>query len=490
VKKPVNIYTKSAYPSFIIRKRGRGEEMTKEVVIVGGGVAGVFVLRNLLAKKDEVEEGLHVTLIKREKSGWVSTCGLPFALRGWYELERTEIKKPQFYLDQNIDFKTENEVKKFILDDNKVVLKTGEEINYDYLVIATGRKQSVKETTLDGVFVFNNEDDACKIEEALKTRAVNNAFVRGRGIIGLQSAVVSAERGIKTTVLGGPPSLLPSSLDPDMGDIVKERLEKDGMRFILDRREIIAIKGKDGWVKSVVIGENEAEKEEIPAEIVIFGKWMEPEADLAKDAGLEIGETGGLATDRSMHVKKGRRALNTVYALGDCVEVIDGITHHPKLNQMASTAVVQARVIADNILSDIKDLPSLYSSYEFCISPTVADIGGGLLMGSVGVTTDAANRAGIKTISGKATKLIKARYFPGATSLTMKLIFDAFTKKLIGAQMVGEATVAERVNEFAAAIRTGTTAAELRNMERCFDPSLAQLEDVTIDAAKNALESA
>ena len=462
--------------------------MAKEVVIVGGGVAGIFVLRNLFAKKDEVPGGMHFTLIKREKSGWVSTCGLPFALRGWYEIERTEIQKPEFYLDQGVDFRTENEVTKLNLDEKNVVLKTGEEITYDYLVIATGRKQSVKETKLDGVFTFNNEEDACKIEDALNTREVKNAFIRGRGIIGLQSAAAFAERGIKTTVLGGPPSLLPSSLDPDMGEIVKERMEKAGLRFILDRREITAIRGKEGWVKSVVIGEKE-EKEEIPADIVIIGKWMVPETDLAKDSGIEIGVTGGIVTDGSMHVKKGRRSLNNVYALGDCTEVVDGISHRPKLNQLASTAVAQARVIADNILSDITGKLGLYSSYEPCISPTVADVGGGLVMGSVGVTTDAANHAGIKTISGKATKLIKARYFPGATSLTMKLIFDAFTKKLIGAQMVGEATVAERVNEFAVAIRAGMTAAELRNMERCFDPSLAQLEDVTIDAAKNALET-
>ncbi|HUV79798.1 MAG TPA: FAD-dependent oxidoreductase [Candidatus Bathyarchaeia archaeon] len=463
--------------------------MTKEVVIVGGGVAGIFVLRNLFAKKEEVPEGLHITLIKREKSGWVSTCGLPFALRGWYELERTEIQKPEFYLEQGIDFRAAGDVTKLNLDEKNVAFKTSETINYDCLVIATGRKQSVKETTLDGVFTFNNEDDACEIEAALNTRDVKNAFIRGRGIIGLQSAAAFSERGIKTTVLGGPPSLLPSSLDPDMGDIVKERMEKEGVRFILDRREITAMKGKNGWVKSVVIGATEAEREEIPAEIVIIGKWMVPETDLAKDAGIEIGEAGGIVTDRSMHVKKGKSSLNNVYALGDCTEVVDGITHRPKLNQMASTAVVQARVIADSILSDIKGQPSLYSLCDDCISPTVADIGGGLLMGSVGVTTDAANRAGMKTISGKATKLIKARYFPGATSLTLKLIFDAFTKKLIGAQMCGEATVAERVNEFAIAIRVGMTAAELRNMERCFDPSLAQLEDVTIDAAKNALES-
>jgi NADH oxidase (H2O2-forming) len=462
--------------------------MANEVVIVGGGVAGIFVLRNLFAKKDAVPGGMHLTLIKREKSGWVSTCGLPFALRGWYELERTEIQKPESYLEQGVDFRAGNEVTKLNLDKNSVVLKTGEEITYDYLVIATGRKQSVKETKLDGVFTFNNEEDACKIEDALNTREVKNAFIRGRGIIGLQSAAAFAARGIKTTVLGGPPSLLPSSLDPDMGDLVKERMEKYGIRLILDRREITAMRGKEGWVKSVVIGEKE-EKEEIPADIVIIGKWMVPETDLAKDSGIEIGETGGIVTDRSMHVQKGRRSLKNVYALGDCTEVVDGISHRPKLNQLASTAVAQARVIADNILSDITGQPGLYSSYEPCISPTVADVGGGLVMGSVGVTANAANHAGIKTISGKATKLIKARYFPGATSLTMKLIFDAFTKKLIGAQMVGEATVAERVNEFAVAIRVGMTAAELRNMERCFDPSLAQLEDVTIDAAKNALET-
>jgi pyruvate/2-oxoglutarate dehydrogenase complex dihydrolipoamide dehydrogenase (E3) component len=108
-------------------------------------------------------------------------------------------------------------------------------------------------------------------------------------------------------------------------------------------------------------------------------------------------------------------------------------------------------------------------------------------MGSVGVTSEAASRAGIKTISGKATKLVKARYFPGATPLTLKLIFDAYTKKLIGAQMVGEATVAERVNELGVAIRAGMTAAEIRNMERCYDPSQALLIDVTIDAAEKAL---
>jgi NADH oxidase (H2O2-forming) len=459
--------------------------MTKKIVIVGGGIAGIYVLRNLLARKDEVEEGMDFTVLKREKSGWVSTCGLPFALRGWYEIDRTEINKPQFFLDQGVDFRTETEVTKLNLEESSVALKTGEMLKYDFLVIATGRKQFVKETKLEGVYTFNNEEDAEKIEAALN-KGAKNAYIRGRGIIGLQAAAAFSTRGLKTTVHGGPPSLLPSSLDPDMGDLVKERMEKDGIRFILDRREITAIKGHEGRAKSVVIGEREEEKEEIPADIVIIGKWMIPEVDLAREVGVGIGESGGIVTDRGMHVKKGRGHITNVYAVGDCTEVVDAITHRPRLNQLASTAVTQATVIADNILSDISEQPGLYSPCEYCFGPTVADVGG-VLIGSIGVTSEAASRAGIKTISGKATKLVKARYFPGATPLTLKLIFDAYTKKLIGAQMVGEAGVAERVNELGVAIRAGMTAEEMRNMERCYDPSQALLIDVTIDAAEKAL---
>lgn len=470
--------------------------MAKKVVIVGGGIAGIYVLRNLLARKGDLGAGeeLEFTVLKREKSGWVSVCGLPFALRGWYEIGRTEINKPEFFREQGVDFRTETEVTKLNLEEGEgsVTLNTGEEIKYDFLVLATGRKQSVKETELDGVFTFNNEEDAEKIEAALNEEGVKSAYIRGRGILGLQAAAAFATRGLKTTLHGGAPSLLPSNLDPEMGDLVKERLEKKGIRFILDAREITAIKGegREGRVKSVVIGEKkngkEKGREEIPADIVIIGKWMLPEVDLAKAAGVEIGESGGIVTDRGMHIKKGRGHLTNVYAVGDCTEVVDAVTHRPRLNQLASTAVTQATVVSDNILSEISGLPSLYSPCEYCFGPTVADVGG-VLIGSVGVTTEAAARAGIKTISGKATKLTKARYFPGATPLTLKLIFEAYTKKLIGAQMVGEATVAERVNELGLAVRAGVTAEEMRSMERCYDPSQALLVDVTVDAATAAL---
>ncbi len=456
--------------------------MVKKVVIVGGGIAGIYVLRNLLARR---EDGLDLTLLKRERSGWVSTCGLPFALRGWYEIKRTEINEPKFFIDQGVDFRTETEVTELNLETKTVKIATGEELAYDYLVIATGRAPSVPEavanTELEGISTFNNEDDARKIEAAMA--GAENAFVRGRGIIGLQAAVAFASKGLKTTVLGGPPSLLPASLDPDMGDIVKKWLEeKHGIRFILERKEITAVRGEGGRVKSVVIGDGE----EIPAEVVVIARGMRPNVRLAVDAGIATGDSGGIVTDSAMHVRRGRGYLRDVFALGDCTEVIDGITHRPRLSQLASTAVVQSKVVADNIISDIRGEPSLYSISEPCLSPTVAEIGG-LLVGSVGLTTEAAARAGIKTLSGTATKLVKARYFPGAKPLTMKLLFEAYSHKLIGAQMVGESTVAERVNELEMAIRAGMTAEEIRNTERCYDPSLSLLIDVTIDATEKAI---
>ncbi len=459
--------------------------MVKKVVIVGGGIAGIYVLRSLLAKREEIEEGLDLTLVKRERSGWVSTCGLPFALRGWYDIKRTEINEPKFFLDQGVDFRTETEVTGLNLEDRTVKIATGEELPYDYLVIATGREPSIPEAVakagLKGISTFNNEADAREIEAAMA--GATNAFVRGRGIIGLQAAVAFAAKGLKTTVLGGPPSLLPASLDPDMGDMVKNWLEeKHGIQFILARKEITAVRGEGGRVKSVVIGDGE----EIPADVVVIAKGMRPNVRLAVEAGIEIGDSGGIVTDNAMHVKRGRSYLHDVFSLGDCTEVIDGITYRPRLSQLASTVVVQSKVVADNIISDIKGQPSLYSISAPCLSPTVAEIGG-LLVGSVGVTSEAAARAGIKTLSGKATKLVKARYFPGAKPLTMKLLFDAYSHKLIGAQMVGEATVAERVNELEIAIRAGMTAEELRNTERCYDPSLSLLVDVTIDATEKAM---
>jgi NADH oxidase (H2O2-forming) len=207
---------------------------------------------------------------------------------------------------------------------------------------------------------------------------------------------------------------------------------------------------------------------------------MRPNVELAARAGLDLGESGGLATDEALRVRKGGKTLENVYALGDCIEVIDAVTGHPRQSQLASTALIQARVLTNNLLG-------ISSSLQPCLSPVVASIAG-LQVGSVGTTAASATRHGIRIKTGKALKYTRARFFPKRKAIVAKMIFRADDQRLIGGQIISEETVAERINELTLGIRTGITAKDIVMRERCFDPSLTMAEDVMVDAAANAIK--
>jgi len=446
--------------------------MAKEVVILGGGAAGIDVLELLHRGKEDAEE-MEMTLIKKEKEGFFSTCGLPFALQGMYGIKELELIEPKFYIDKGVDFRTGTEVTGINLEDGYVSVDTGEDIKYDYLVIATGSKPfipPIEGTNLEGVYTLTGREDGERIEAAMNANP-SNALIIGAGLIGLQTAVAFSKKGINTTVVEMLPYLLPTILDADMTSIVQKWLHKD-VAFIFGK-PVSAIKG-DQKVESVIV-----EDEEIPADIVLISAGMRPNVDIAMKAGIATGESRGIVTDRSLRVKKGKSYLNNVYALGDCVEVLDAVTSRPRLSQLASTALIQARVVANNILG-------ISSFYEPCLSPTVAAISG-LQVGSVGVTSETARRYGIKIKVGNAIKYTRARFFPGRKLIIVKLIFEADTAKLIGAQVISEETVAERINELTLAIKAGITANEICMRERCYEPSLTMVEDVIVDAAVKAL---
>ena len=458
------------------------ENMAKKVVIIGGGAAGVDVLELLLRGKEESGD-MEITLLKKEKEGFFSMCGLPYALQGMCSLGVLNQFQPDLYRNRGIDFKTETKATSIDLKKQSVHLDSGEELSYDYLVIATGGKPfipSIPGTDLEGVHTLICSEDGERISAALDAGEISSGLVIGGGMIGLQAAIAFSKRGIKTTVIERLPSLLPSLLDADMSSIVKEHLETD-IAFILGRtvnaiREDAirgdAIKGRR-HVGSVVAG-----GEEMPADIVLISAGMRPDIDLARDAGIDIGKSGGIVTDRALRAQKGGRYLDNVFALGDCAEVIDAVTFSPRLSQLASTALIQARVVADNILG-------IGSSYDPCLSPTAASLAG-LQVGSVGITTEIARRFGIPVRSGISARFTKARFFPDKKSIIAKLIFEASSERLIGAQIISEETVAGRINELTLGIKEGITARDIWMRERCFDPSLAMVEDVLVDAALRA----
>ncbi|MHC1636217.1 MAG: FAD-dependent oxidoreductase, partial [Candidatus Methanospirareceae archaeon] len=406
----------------------------KKIVIVGGGNAGTYTVEALM-RKGAVNQ-FDITLVKKEKGGSSSICAVPFALQGIFSMkEVVEIEPPESFVKRGIDYRTETEATSIDLENETVSLSTGEEIKYDYLVIATGRKPRIppiEGVDLEGVYTMSTVEDGRKIEAAMKAPETKRAVVLGGGSIGLQVALAFLKNGLKTTVIVGHSTPLSSMLDSDMASIVRERMEKEGVEFLLGK-SVDAIKGEDGKVRSVM-----ANGEELPADIVVICKGMLPNTDLARKAGIEIGETGGIVTDQLLHVKKNGKYVHNVYALGDCVEVIDAITLRPRLSQLASTALVQAKVIANNIMG-------IGCPFEPCLSPIVATFSN-LQVGSVGVTTEIATRYGIEVVSGKKEKPTRAKFHPERKSMAVKLLFDAYSERLIGAQIISEEMVADRID--------------------------------------------
>ncbi|MBN1762204.1 MAG: FAD-dependent oxidoreductase [Methanomicrobia archaeon] len=447
--------------------------MVKRVVLIGGGAAGIDVLELLLRAEADAEQ-LEFTLLKKEPEGFFSSCGLPFALQGMYGIKELVLFGSEFYIKQGIDFRTGTEATSVDLEKSMVRVDTGEEIPYDYLVIATGSKPFIPPidgTKLEGVFTLWGREDGERLKAAMAAPETSNAVIIGAGMIGLQAAVAFSKNGLQTTVVELMPWLLPTMLDPDMASVVQKWLRND-VTFILGK-PVSALNGEQ-HVGSVSVG-----GEAIPADIVLIAAGMRPNVSIAREAGIEIGESGGIVVDRSLHVKKGHAYLPNVYALGDCSEVTDTVTNRPRLSQLASTALIQARVVTNN-------LRGISASYDSCLSPTVATISG-LQVGSVGVTSECARSNGMTVKAGRAIKYTKARFFPTRKLIIAKLLFEAASEKLIGAQLISEETVAERINELTLAIKAGITASDLVMRERCFEPSLTMVEDVIVDAALKAL---
>ena len=501
--------------------------MAKKLVIIGGGDAGTYTVEALFKKGAEVLKQFEITLVKKEKGGSASICAVPLALQGVFNMkEVAEIDPPETFVSHGIDYRTETEATGINLEESSVrlgslgspgSLGSEEEIKYDFLVIATGRRPRVPDVLkipgaegegrgLAGVYTMSTVEDGEKIEAAMNSPEAKNAVVLGGGTIGLQVALAFLKKGLKTRVVVGHPTPLSSILDPDMGSLVRARLEKEGVEFIFGKqvKEIKSDGAKvKSKVKSVVVGGTEAregggekegegeregggEREEIPADIVVISRGMIPNTELAEKAGLQIGETGGIVTNQYLQVKRrqgqaeGGKYIKNVYALGDCVEVVDAITLRPRLSQLASSALVQAKVVANN-------LTGVGYSLEPALSPAVATISD-FQVGTVGITTETAARFGMKVVSGKKEKPTRARFYQGRKTMAVKLLFDSYSERLVGAQLVSEEMVADRIDGLCNAIRKGVTAKELSRMEKSFDPCVSLHRDVMVDAAESAVE--
>jgi NADH oxidase (H2O2-forming) len=438
--------------------------MTRKIIIIGAHAAGVDAA-SAARKTDRTAE---ITLITKEEKPAYSRCGLPFVLgKHIKEFDDLVVFPERFYKMMKLNLLTETTVTNVDIKAKTVNITdkngTKDALTYDSLILATGAgpfMPPVKGHEKKGIFVVRTIDDGKKIEVAIK--GAKSAVVIGAGLIGLEVAVACIERGLKTTVVEFLPYVLPVLLDKAMADNVQKALEEKGMNIIVGKgaEEFL---GDDKVTGVLVAGET------IPADLVVVATGVRANLELAKNAGVALGQKG-IPTNTRMETN-----IKDVYAIGDCAETINLITRRPMMSQLGTTAVRQGKVAGTNAAGGYSTFPGGIGSWITRLFDT--EVGG------TGLTEFMAARSGFETVSGTITSKTRADYFPGALPIKIKLVADKETGKLIGAQIIGGEEVTQRINALNYAIINEMCVTELAKAETCYAPPVSETwEPITLAA--------
>jgi NADH oxidase (H2O2-forming) len=443
--------------------------MTRKIIIIGAHAAGL----DAASAARKTDRSAEITLITKEKKAAYSRCGLPFVLGGHIATFDDLVVFPErFYKMMKLNLLTETTATKIDAKAKTVEIqdKNGnkETLSYDSLVITTGADPFVppiKGRDKKGIFVVRTIEDGEKINKALET--AKSAVIIGAGLIGLDVAVACFERGLKTTVVEFLPYVLPVLLDKAMADRVQKMLEEKGMKIIVGKgaEEIL---GTDKVTGVLVAGE------EIPADVVVVASGVRANVELAKNAGVELGETNGIKTNLRMETN-----IKGIYAAGDCAETINLVTRRPTMSQLGTTAVKQAKVAGTNAAGGYSTFSGALGSWITRLFST--EIGG------TGLTEFMAGRAGIENVSGTIVSKTRADYFPGALPIRIKLIAEKEAAKIIGAQIIGGEEVTQRINALSFAIQNEMTVKELAKAETCYAPPVCETWEPMVLAAEMVL---
>ena len=439
-----------------------------KIAIVGAGAGGLSTASNIRKYNKDAE----ITVITMGKHIAYSPCAIPYVLGGEVENFKDIIMhEAEDYLEKNIKIITQAEVFDISSSENKIKYrfineKTEEyELSYDYLVIATGASSfipPIEGTDLKGVFKLRTIEDGLKINEwAEKSQ---NAVIVGASLIGVEVSYALKQKGLNVTMTEMLPQIIPRSLDPDMATIVQDYLEKHGINVILGQG-IDKLTG-DEHVEGAVFEDNV-----IDADLVIMATGVRPKTKLAEMAGCELGKWAIVVNEKM------QTSIPNIYAVGDCVEVFDAITGDSTQSMLGTTAVRQGKIAAKNITG-------INAEFKPVLNSNVSKVGE-LEFGAVGLTVASARQSGIDATYGKIRALTKARYYPGAKRIDVKII-NNLKGRIIGCQLIGEERVAERVDIMSLAITKGVTCSELATTEFSYAPPVSMVTDPIILAAEDA----
>ncbi|MCW4006532.1 MAG: FAD-dependent oxidoreductase [Candidatus Bathyarchaeota archaeon] len=444
--------------------------MAKRIIVIGANAAGVEAA-SAARKKDRTAE---ITLLNREKNAGYSRCGLPFVIGGQIASFKDLIVYPQAYFQMlKLNLKSEANVTAIDTKEKTVTYtdKDGktETLPYDSLILATGADAfmpPIKGREKQGILSLRTLEDGEKIRQAVRSGA-KSAVIMGAGLIGLETGVALIERGLKVTLVEMLPQILPAMLDADMAKQVQAHLEEKGM-CILTGKGVEEFLGDDK-VTAVMAG-----GEKIEADLFISAFGVRANTKLAMDAGIVIGESRGIKTNGCMET-----SVPDVYAVGDCAESANMLTHRPMCAQLGTIGVRQGKVGGTNAAGSYSQFTGILASAVTRLFEIEA--------GVTGLTENTAKRNKIQYVTGSITSKTKADYYPTAKPVKVKLIVEKESQRIIGAQVVGGEEVTQRINALSFAIQKQMTVRDLAKADTAYAPPLNETWDPMVLAAEMIL---
>lgn len=447
----------------------------ERLVVVGGDAAGMSAASQARRMKDAGE--LEIVAFERGHFSSYSACGIPYWVGGDVAgPEELIARTPEEHRARDIDLRMRTEVMEIDVERQRVrarALDSGAEswTSYDKLVIATGARPvrpDLPGVDAPGVHGVQTLDDGQALIDTLAHTRGRRAVVVGAGYIGVEMAEALINRDYEVTVVnrGSEPM---STLDPDMGRLVHEAMEGLGITMVDDATVTKVLTGEDGRVRAVA-----TEDAEYPADVVVLGIGVRPETTLAKAAGLPLGDHGGLLTDLGMRV----RGHENIWAGGDCVEVLDLVSGQERHIALGTHANKHGQIIGMNVGGG-------YATFPGVVGTAVSKVCD-LEIARTGLREKDARRVGLQFVSVTIESTSRAGYYPGASPMTVKMLAERRTGRLLGVQIVGREGAGKRVDIAAVALTAGMTVEQMTALDLGYAPPFSPVWDPVLVAARKA----
>jgi NADPH-dependent 2,4-dienoyl-CoA reductase/sulfur reductase-like enzyme len=443
------------------------------LVVVGGVAAGMSAASRARRLRPDVE----IVVLEKGRDVSYGACATPYYIAGLIESRDRLVRYDAgfFRRERRIDVRLDAEAVGLDTKRRVVTYRSAdktETLDYDALVLATGAvpvKFPLPGIDLPGVLFLRTLTDADAIRRALDA-GVERTSILGAGYIGLEMAEAFSARGAAVTVLELLPNVL-STYDPDMSEIVERELLDQGVVLHKETRvegfEPAAGNGRVGYVL--------AGGQRIPTDAVLVSAGVRPAVGLARSAGIELGATGAIRVDARQVTSD-----PSVLAAGDCCEATHVVTGKPAWIPLGTTANKQGRIAGENAVGGAARFGGIAGTNTTKIFD--------LEVAQTGPSSAAAEAAGLRVASVRISAPSRAHTYPGGSPITVKLLFDDRSGRVLGAQMAGREGVAKRIDTVAAALHARMTVADLAGVDMSYAPPFAPVWDPVLIAANQAVK--